>query len=67
MNFIFLCNAQGSLIFGVTFFSNVQKQCKNFSLLNSKFQFNWFLVNSDGLVIIQLANFVCDCFDIHGK
>ena len=44
-----------------------QKQCKNFSLLSSKLQFNWLLANSDNLVIIQLANFIYDCFEIHGK
>ena len=49
------------------FFSNVQKQCKNFSLLSSKLQFNWLLANSDNLVIIQLANFIYDCFEIHDK
>ena len=49
------------------FFSAVQKQCKNFSLLSSKLQFNWLLANSDNLVIIQLANFIYDCFEIHGK
>ena len=49
------------------FFSNIQTQCKNFPLLNSKLLFNWLLANSDELVIIQLANFVYDCFEIHGK
>ena len=49
------------------FFSNVQKQCKNFSLLSSKLQFNWLLANNDNLIVIQLANFIYDCFEIHGK
>ena len=49
------------------FFFKRSKNVFNFSLLNSKLQFNWLLANSDNLVIIQLANFVYDCFEIHGK
>lgn len=49
------------------FFSIVQKQCKNFSSHNSKIQFNWLLANSDDFVILQLADYVFDCFEIHSK
>ena len=47
------------------FFSIVQKRCKNFLLLDSKLQFNWLLANSDDLVILRLADFIFDCFEIH--
>ena len=47
------------------FFSIVQKRCKNILLLDSKLQFNWLLANSDDLVILRLADFIFDCFEIH--
>ena len=48
------------------FFSNVKKQCKTFHYL-IVLQFKWLLADSDDLVNLRLANFVNDCFKIHGK
>ena len=47
------------------FFTQVQKHCSNFHLLEDSLKFNWLLTNTDRYIITELANYVSELFNIH--